>query len=380
MPGPLPRIRISPLAAVLFAAVATLVACGGGEAIPETAAAGPVAGEGRSGPVRPFAMGFAAVPARLDADAYEAVFDLAARYGDVVMIQRGVPWQELAPGGALRAETEATIAREVTLLQERQLELVYAIDPWDGMDRGTLAGLAPGTGFDDPAVVEAFVAYAELVARRYQPRWLALAVDVDQFAVARPDQVDAFEAAYQSALARVRAVAPKTGVFVTFQLEDLQDLLPWREPHNPQWQLVLRFAPQVDILAVSSFPSFLFPFAADMPAEYYERLLSFGKPLALVPLGYASEPGRGGVTFGTVAGQEEFLERVLREAETTPWELVIWLSAADLAFQTPRPFDLVSQMGLLNQDGEAKPAWTVWAAAAARPWILRPAVEGASGG
>ena len=174
-----------------------------------------------------------------------------------------------------------------------------------------------------------------------------------------------------AAVAAVKAIAPETQVFVTFQLEDLQGLLPW-SVHSPQWSLLLRFEDVLDVLAVSSFPSLIFPFASDIPAQYYSRLDTFGKPIALVPSGYASQPSRDGVTFGTIRGQRQFLEHLLAEAEAADWEIVVWLSPDDASFATDPPFDLVAHMGLRAGSGALKPAWEVWSAHAIRPWAPRP--------
>ena len=321
----------------------------------------------RDGAPRPEALGFAAVPAALTPDAYVDVFDEAARSGDLVMIQRAVAWSEVGPGAVVRPETRTTIAWERDLLADRGLEVLFAIDPWDPADRARLGGDAPGDSFRDAAVARDYVAYAEFVAREYRPRWLALAVDLDAVARARPDDIDAIEAAYRAAYRAVKAIAPETQIFATFQLEDLQGLLPWSN-HSPQWSLILRLEDVLDILAVSSFPSLIFPFASDIPASYYSRLESFGKPLALVPGGYASQSGRGGVTFGTVRGQAQFLERILTEAEAAHWALIVWLGPADPAFAADPPFDLVAHMGLRSDSGAEKPAWDVWNAQASRPW------------
>ena len=362
-----------PLLLPLLLAVGLIgAACGDGDSDEPAGEGVAVSALAGLGSPRPYALGFAAVPADLSEAAYLEVFERAAAEGDMIMIQRAVPWAELAPGATLQPATEATIEREGALLAEHGLALLYAIDPWEPTDRGALAGDAPGAGFADPAVVDAYLAYVDLVVERYQPRWLALAVDVDRFATARPADVASFQAAYIRAYQRVKELAPATRVFLTFQLEDLQGLLPWAAAHSPQWALVLRFRPFLDLLAFSSFPSFVFPFAGDIPAEYYSRLLAFGKPLALIPVGYASAPGRGGVTFGTAAGQQRFLGRILDEAEAARWEVVVWLAPQDPAFALA-PYDLLNRMGLRDPDGLTKPAWATWLEAARRPWLALPA-------
>lgn len=358
-------LSVAALAAALLAA-----ACAGESEIPSATASAPdvaPAAPLADLPSRPFAMGIAAIPPDLSEEAYTALFATADAFGDLLMIQRAVPWAELAPGAVLSPQSEATITQERALLDAHGLQLLFAIDPWLPTDRSQLAGDAPGHGFADPAVADAYLAYVDLVVQRYRPQWLALAVDVDQFARARPDDFEAFVAVYDRAYARVKEQSPDIQVFALFQLEDLQGLLPW-SVHAPQFALLLRFADRMDLLAVSSFPSFIYPFGPEIPPEYFSRLAIFRKPLALVPVGFASEPGRGGVTFGTPSGQQQFVERILREAEEQKWALVVWLSPQDLAYADAPPYDLVGHMGLRDRRGEAKPALADWEQAALRPW------------
>ncbi|MEE9277267.1 MAG: hypothetical protein V3V06_02550, partial [Dehalococcoidia bacterium] len=148
-----PRRALTPLLALLAVALIA-AACGGDSAADAAADADAVAPAGRTfqleessqlgesrvtgGSPRPYALGFAAVPVSLSEQAYERVFDVAAQQGDLIMIQRAVPWAELAPGADLLPQTEATIERERELLAGRGLELLFAIDPWEPTDRGVL--------------------------------------------------------------------------------------------------------------------------------------------------------------------------------------------------------------------------------------------------
>lgn len=362
--------RLAALIAALVVATTLGIACGGGDApsAPDDGAALVATARVRTGEPRSFAMGFSAIPPALSRDAYLDTLDTAAQHADFVMIQRAVPWESIGQDGGLSGEAVAAMKNEAELLAERNLDVLFAIDPWEPTNRGRLAGDAPGEGFNSPDVVDGYLAFAQAVVDTYAPRWLALAVDVDQFAAARPDQLEAFQAAYIRGYRLVKEAAPQTLTFLTFQLEDLQSLVPWGQPHDPQWGLILRFAAFLDLLAVSTFPSFIFPFQADIPDAYFSRLLAFDRPIAVVPAGYASEPGRGGVTFGTSAGQRAFVERLLQEAERSDWELVAWLVPQDPAFASAAPFDLVSHMGLRSADGDPKPAWDAWTEAASRPW------------
>ena len=351
----------------LLLAALLLAGCGGGA--PDRAPVPVPAPAPETGDPRPFALGFAAVPPRLTEAAYATVFARAEAAGEVILIQRAVPWAEVRAGATFAPETAATIAREGELIDRHGLEVMFAIDPWDPLSRGRLAGEAPGEGFADAAVVEAYLTYVDRVVEAYSPRWLALAVEIDGVLRARSEELAPFREAYGRAYERVKARSPQTQVFVTFQFEGLQALLPWAPAPAQQWGLLLRFLPQLDLLAVSSFPSFLYPFAADIPSGYFSRLATFGKPVALTPVGYATAPGRGGVTFGTPEGQQRFVERILAEADAQEWALVIWVAEQDPGFAQEPPYDLVNRMGLRDTGGALKPAWQVWQEQAQRPWV-----------
>ncbi len=359
--GP-PLRRLSSLALAAWALALLLAACGGA---PPATSALPVN-------ARTFALGVSAVPVDLTQAAYEDVFTRAAALGDIILIQRAIPWQEVAPAAEPSAATRTTLERERALLAKNGLGLAFAIDPWEPTNPGRLVGDPPGAGFRDPAVQAAYLRYAHWVAEEYQPRWLALAVDVDRFQRAAPADFEAFNQTYIRAYRELKQQHPDMQIFVTFQLEALQGLLPWATAETPQWGLLPPFLAYLDMIAVSSYPSFIFPFVSDIPAEYFSRLTAFGKPLALFPVGYASDPGRDGVTFGSGPNQRRFLERILGEAEDQQWDLVIWLSPRDPRYAAAPPFDLVSAMGLETADGAAKPALAVWTAEAARPWAPLP--------
>ena len=321
-------------------------------------------------------MGFSAVPGDLTADSHLALFHTAAAFGDAIMIQRSPPWPELLAGAQLSDDTRATIAHERALLDQLGLDLLFAIDPFEFTDRARLTSGAPGSSFADPAVVDAYLRYIDLILVHYQPRWLALAVDMDQIARANPTAFMPFEATYREAYARTKAQHPGIAVFATFQLEDLQGLLQWVAPHPPQWPLVQRFSDVLDLLAVSTFPSFVFPFVTEIPAEYFSRLHAFEKPLALVPVGYAARSGRGGLTYGTESGQATFLRRVLAEAHAQQWELLVWLAPRDPTYATETPYDLVAQMGLHDIAGNPRASWSEWVREARHHW--RPAASAAA--
>ncbi|HWQ28667.1 MAG TPA: hypothetical protein VNN12_06555 [Dehalococcoidia bacterium] len=320
-------------------------------------------------------MGVSSLPVELTDEGYARAMDLAAEVGELVLVKRAPPWEEFVPGGQVSDATAAITERERALIRERNLELFFAIDPTDPADRGRLAGLPErlrGAGFAHPDIQHALLAYAQYVVKNYRPRYLALATDVNLYARIHPEDFDAFVQLYGVVYDAVKAVAPETAVFVTFQYEDLNGLLPTVEEHSPDWDLVGRFGDRLDLFAISTYPSLAFQRVKAIPADYYTRARRrVSLPLAVAEMGYSSGPGRRGLNPGTEPLQEEFLVRILLEAEALQMRFVVWLAAWDLPYATDPPLDTFRYVGLRREDGSPKPAWEVWERAARRP--LEPA-------
>ncbi|HZP58352.1 MAG TPA: hypothetical protein VFC53_12490 [Dehalococcoidia bacterium] len=355
--------RASALSVLALVAVA-LAACGGG-------------GHGRSdakGPPRDFMMGFSTVPRALNADAYAEAFKTASEHGEMVLIQRTPPWADFLPDATISDETARTTASEKQALADHKLRLFFAIDPTDGATgRDRLADLPPqlaGKRFDDPDVRAAFVSYAKYVALNYKPAVLALGVEMNLYYEHDHEDFENFRTLYGEAYDAVKAIAPDTQVTVTYQYEDLQGLLPTQDKHFADWQLVKAFDPKLDLMAISTYPSFAFPAASAIPDNYYTQLQAFtDRPIAIAEMGYASDAGPQGVNSGTETDQAAYLRRALGDAERMHMPFVIWFACWDPTFaRASGAYGVYQHIGLLRDDNSEKPAWSVWADAARRPY------------
>src|SRR3990172_3410661 len=163
-------------------------------------------------------------------------------------------------GAEVGQSTAETTAAEKQAIDQGDLRLFFAIDPTDsatGRDR--LAGLPPessGKTFADADVREAFVSYAKYVALNYKPAYLALAVEINLYLDKNPDALGDVVSLYNEAYDRVKEISPDTQATVTFQYEDMQALLPTEDRHQTSWPLIKPFAPKLDVMAISTYPSF----------------------------------------------------------------------------------------------------------------------------
>jgi hypothetical protein len=354
------RLRLAWIFGVA-ASVAIAVACGGDDA-PEP---------GRGGPTRSFMMGISSLPRELNADAYAKSFELAGSHGELVLIQRTPPWQEFLPGAAIADATAQTTAAEKQAIDNHDLQVFFAIDATDaasGRDRiGGLPASHEGRTFADADVRAAFGAYAEYVAVNYKPDYLALGVEMNLYYDRNRTDFENFRSLYSEAYARVKQASPGTQVTMTLQYEDLQGRLPTTDAHFPQWELIQQFDPQLDVLAISSYPSFAFANAREIPDNYYSQLRGFTeKPIVIAEMGYSSTPIQA--AGGGEAEQASFVRRVLAEAEALDMPAVIWFAGWDPSYARDTAFGAFEHIGLLRDDGSEKPAWQVWAEAAARPY------------
>lgn len=321
---------------------------------------------------RAFALGMSSLPTELTEEGYAAAFALLAGAGEVVLIQRAPPWEELLSGAFPSDETVQTTQLETELARENGLAIFLAIDPTDAAEgRRQLVGLPTdlsGAGFADERIRDAFTEYALYIAVNYQPAYLALGVEMNAYERDKPEDFAEFLTLYAETYDAVKEFEPDTVIFPTFQLEELHGLLPTDDPRPAQWNLIERFEPRLDLLAVSSYPALAFPGPAQIPADYFSAISSHTeRRIAIASMGYPSRATEGEAVARSEEEQASFLRLALDEAEALEMKLVIWFVGQDPTFTGEGPLSQLQSAGLLQQNGDTKSAWIVWTAEAQRP-------------
>jgi len=305
-------------------------------------------------------------------------FQALGEHADIVLLQPAIPWEEFASGNTDNSQRLTDLRNQVTLAHANGLEAVFVVDPLNGLNRREFMGLPDDwtASFATPEVRTAFTGFALWIVREFQPRYLGLASEINTYADAHPDDFPSYLSLYRETYAAVKAESPDTQVFVTFQWEDLNNLITGasegREAYETNWDQVEAFEPQLDLWVISSYPFVAFQSGAEIPGTYYTPLLTrTNKPLAVAEGGYTSQPV--GPFSGTPQDQVDYLSAIHSQIGS---RLRFWVYLLLSDFNPDRYAAAMRQQGLdeadvdtlgmfravgLRQaDGTPKPGLIVW--------------------
>ena len=256
--------------------------------------------------------GFFPSPPKVSIDSVLKLYKDLGDHADFVLIQQNTPWQDFVSGVDGESKSRTDIANQVKLAQQNHLDYIFVVDALNGLNRRDFSGLPFGwdTNFANPKVRSAYTNFALWIVRIFHPRYLGLASEINTYMDAHPEDALNFISLYNEIYSKVKAEAPDTKIFVTFQWEDLNNLFggaaEGRLPYQTNWDEVEAFEPNLDLWVISSYPFVAFKSGADIPSDYYLPLLSrTSKPLAVAEGGYTSNPV--GSFPGTQADQVAYL-------------------------------------------------------------------------
>lgn len=351
-----------------------LLACSGNTApSPSPAAESSIFDSGRT------AYGFFPSPPRASLESVLDTFHDIGEHADVVLVQQNIAWLDFVESPDADSQRVTDIVNQQTLARQNGLEVIFVVDPLNGLNRREFAGLPPelaGADFATPEVRQAYRHFTLRVLREITPRYLGLASEINTYADAFPEDFPNFLSLYRETYAAVKAESPQTRVFVTFQWEDLNNLFPTgaegRQPYQTNWDQVEAFEPELDLWAISSYPFAAFSSGSAIPADYYTPLLArTPRPLAVAEGGYTSRPA--GPFAGAPQDQVDYLEAIHDQigSRSTFW---IYLLLTDFDMESYaeamraqgaseadiETLGIFGSVGLREFDGTPKPALEVW--------------------
>ena len=329
------------------------------------------------------AYGFFPTPPEISVESVVNNIKVISEHADVVLFQEEIPWTDFYESPEAESKKLEELHGMVQLAVGNGLEIIFVVDPLNGLDRREFMGLPPELAdgnFATPEIRSAFKNFALRLVREFHTRYIGLASEINTYMDAHPGDVENYLSLYRETYAVIKAEAPDTQVFVTFQWDDLNNLGLFNEgvEYEIKWAQIEAFEPALDLWVISSYPCFFFDRAADIPSNYYTPLLErTQKPLAVAEGGCSSVPMD--IQSGSEQDQVDYLKAV--EGQIGGGRLTFWiyLIFSDLNMDSFTPLmrkqgagdrvealSYFASLGLVEIDGTPKPALEVWDAARER--------------
>jgi hypothetical protein len=126
--------------------------------------------------------------------------------------------------------------------------------------------------FANPVIQGAFKKAARELAE-LRPAYLCLATEINLLAFGRTPEFLRFARLYKDAYQEVKRISPKTKVFVSFQW-DWARVLDQKEADkiDEHSKLFDIFRPELDVVALTSYPAVFYKIPAELPPDYYSSL------------------------------------------------------------------------------------------------------------
>jgi hypothetical protein len=320
---------------------------------------------------RTYAMGWAPTAPRADVSLVLAVMDSMSRVSDIAILQQPVPWPELLAGAPMDSlvEDRASVA---TYLRNLGMDIIFLVDPLDGLDRRKEDPGLVDTGHSilEPSIRALHDQWVLRIAQRVKPAYFGLASEINTLAArGDPTLYAAVRAMINDLAPQVRQRSPGTRVFVSFQADEANGRLG-PEPVD-DFALIGDF--DIDALGLSSYPVFAFDSPADIPADYFQKFAdATDLPLLLVEGGWSSADVPW--AHGTPEQQVELIDRfeeLLDGVKAEAWVMLTFtdLDVNALGLDPERAAGLsnFAHMGILDTQLHRKPAYAAWERIYQRP-------------
>ncbi|MEW5955852.1 MAG: hypothetical protein AB1626_04950 [Candidatus Micrarchaeota archaeon] len=282
-----------------------------------------------------------------------------------VMLWMFIPkYEEFLPGHAVSENTSGAVEATKIFLETHGVDLFVGIDPTSGLNRSKLYELnSRHTTFADPDFRQTFKSAAVYYARELRPKYMALGIEINMYYPGNEEDFENYLSLYRETRREVKRVSPDTKVFATMQLEDMQAL--WLAPtHNSTWYVLEEMDDDMDLVVLSTYPSLVYASPSQIPADYFSRVREHTSlPIAVGETGYPTGDGVIG-DRGSQQKQNEYLARLLREADELDMEFVTWITMYDPEWEDlPEVLKPFEDMGLRHANDTPKQAWCVMKAA-----------------
>lgn len=292
-------------------------------------------------------------PQHTDADIRD-MFNLGTQVGSAAVFI--YQWSE--PGFV------RTAGEVIRLSREAKLTPIVGLSP-TSLDQGRKALDVPGhlrggwfhkPSFKNREIQAAFVEAATELAR-LKPPYLCLATEINLLALQRMEEFLYFARTYKDAYRAAKGVSPETRVFVSFQYDFIR-IVDHKEPAKvtEHAKVIDIFRPELDLIAISSYPFDYYKTPAAIPINYYSYLGRHTRPRDQVMIMEIGWPTEG---KGNSKDQEAFVNRLPELLTELQPLATCWSLLHDV--RVPSLGESLGTTGLLTSEGRVKPAFSAFA-------------------
>jgi hypothetical protein len=343
---------------------------------------------------RPFYMAMTPWPYDFTPEAIHETYVLIAENTDMVghHFDDGVPWPEANAGKPFHRAVRENCDFRTSQLEGHKVYLVLTPISW-GRDNlaaywekdsnQPLPRKWKKKNFDDPEVIDAYVAYCRRMIEQFRPTYLTYGIEVNMLRERNPKAFVKFVTLAGEVYERLKAEHPDLPRGLTFHVGTFSG------SPSEQREALEQLLPFTDFIGVSSYPygeadrrgDTTFSDPDSIPRDWFRRIrdLAPGKLFAIAETGFLAEPFTSKKYHANVPGnpewQADYLRWLLNEAYELDAELVMWFVPRDYDLFWKKleklSFDDIAKTwrdtGLWDESGRARPALNIW-----RQWLELP--------
>ncbi len=314
---------------------------------------------------RTYRMGFMNSAPRPVLDLALQSLSIWTQRADAAIISIEVPWDSLYAGVSAQQYVANNLKELINYYRGKNLKLWVYIDPANGLDRSANSDKlkALGKSITQADVQQAYRHFCVVMDSILHPEHMGLALETNLIRGLSPDSIyQAVKAAANGAAQDISAFDAAVKLSVSVQAD-----WAWGKLNNSSYagveQDFIDF-PFIQELGISSYPCFAYNAAADIPDDYYVRLVQGHS----IPV-FVSEGGWSSMTVGAYTEnpkkQKDYIARHEQLLDNVKAIGVFQLTFTDidttaLPAGTPASLNMFAGMGLVDINFQAKPALSAW--------------------
>lgn len=327
-------------------------------------------------PGRTFRMGFSANPPQPTNESALATINAWTPHADAAIMHLSVPYKALLSGTTAATYVNTIDLPLANLYKSRGFPLTITVDVTDGLNRAAEAPdlVALHRSITDTAVQAVYRQYVQSLVSAIRPDYLGLAAETNLIRLQiAPAVYTALVQMTNAAAADVRALGGKQPLLYA----SIQADVAWGPPPGQYQGAETDFHdfPFNQVLALSSYPYFVYSDPAQIPLDYYTRIAN-GRaiPIMVVEGGWTS--AAVGSVQSSTAKQAAYLRRQERLLDSAKAIAVFELNFSDIDLSAYGPLPagstlpLFASLGFVNAALAPKPALATHDSIFSRP--LRP--------